>query len=517
MQNAERVQDSSAPTDPRGPILKVSGIAKSFPGVQALKNLDFDVFPGEVHALCGENGAGKSTLMRILAGNEQPDSGEIRFRGEPVSFRHPLDAKQKGILLIHQELSLVPELSVAENIFLGDLPRKGIGQLDRKDLHKRARMILDSMNYNLSPETKVGDLSIAQQQMVEIARADAFSASVVIFDEPTASLTESESSVLFEKIKSLKSRNIGVVYISHKLGEVLEISDRISILRDGELQSTISTSTADADQITRLMIGRSLANHYEKSSVPFGHEVLRVENLSVGEHARNITFGIQAGEVLGLYGLIGAGRSETVEAIFGARRMQNGKVFWEGREARIDGPRDAMKLGMGLVPESRKSQGLILGMGGQHNTSLARLKELSRFWFLQRRQEAALYEDYRIQLMIAAADGFQAVRLLSGGNQQKIVIAKWLARHPKLLILDEPTRGVDVGAKAEIHRLVSKLASEGMAVLLISSEMPEIIGLSHRVITFYHGELSGEFTGKQITEEGMIAGAMGSTIRPHAV
>ncbi|CAM2187629.1 ribose ABC transporter ATP binding subunit [Paraburkholderia sacchari] len=509
MSAVEKSHSNAGGVEMNSPILEVSGISKSFPGVRALNAVNFSVRPGEVHALCGENGAGKSTLMRILAGGERPDSGAIILNGHKVSFRGPLDAKQAGILLIHQELSLVPEMSVEENIFLGSLPRKSLGRLDKKELREHARKVLGAMKYAPDPDAKVGDLSIAQQQMVEIARADAFSASVIIFDEPTASLTESEAEVLLDKIRELKSKNVAVVYISHKLNEVLDISDRITILRDGEVQATISAASADADQITRLMVGRSLDHYYQKGTHEFGSEALRVEGLHVGVHARDITFRLRAGEVVGFYGLVGAGRSETVEAIFGARRANQGKLFWEGREVKIRSTRDAMALGIGLVPESRKSQGLVLGMGSRHNMSLSLLDGLHKFQFLQRRREGTLYEDYRGRLRIAAADGGLPVQYLSGGNQQKVVIAKWLARNPRLLILDEPTRGVDVGAKAEIHQLVAQLSAQGMAVLVVSSEMPEIIGLSHRVLTFYHGQITGEFAGTDITEQNLIAGAMG--------
>lgn len=500
--NDDRVEANRA-------ILEVSGISKAFPGVRALRAVNLSVRAGEVHALCGENGAGKSTLMRILAGNEKPDSGDIIFAGRRVSFRGPLDAKQEGILLIHQELSLVPEMSVAENIFLGSLPRKSLGRVDKKLLYENAEKLLATMKSAPSPNAKIRDLSIAQQQMVEIARANAFRASIVIFDEPTASLTENEAEVLFQKIRSLRASNVAVIYISHKMNEVLAISDRITVLRDGEVQATVDTASTDADQITKLMIGRSLDHYYEKSMHEFGSEVLRTEGLRVGDLAKDVSFGIRAGEVLGLYGLVGAGRSETVEAIFGARRVDAGKLFWDGREVKIQSTRDAIELGIGLVPESRKSQGLVLGMGSQNNISLSLLDRLNTFQFLQRKREGALYDDYRGRLRIAAADGSRAVQYLSGGNQQKVVIAKWLARNPRLLILDEPTRGVDVGAKAEIHLLVSQLSAAGVAVLLVSSEMPEIIGLSHRVLTFYHGRVTGEFRGPDVTEQNLIVGAMG--------
>lgn len=492
-------------------LIEVVGLSKSFPGVRALSSLNFSLRAGEVHAVCGENGAGKSTLMRILAGNMRPDEGTVRFRGEEVHFRNPADAKRKGILLIHQELSLVPELTVAENIFLGSLPTKGLGRVDWSVLRTKTEAVLEGYGRSLLPRDIVGDLSIAEQQMVEIARADAFQASVVIFDEPTASLTEREAELLFEIIGRLKARGVGVVYISHKLKEVMRISDRVTVLRDGTLSGMVETRGTSEDEITRLMVGRDLQHYFDKAETHPGKEVLRVEGLTAAGSFEDITFSVREGEVLGLCGLIGAGRSEIAEAVFGVRSHERGIVKWDGQPVDIRNSRDAINLGICLVPEDRKGQGLVLGMGARDNTTLSLLIRSWELALLNSKEDASIFATYKEQLSISVASPSQQVGTLSGGNQQKIVIAKWLALRPRLLILDEPTRGIDVGAKAEIHRLVGRLAKEGLAVILISSEMPEVIGVSHRILTLYRGRITGEFVGDQATEERLISAITGTS------
>ncbi len=485
-------------------ILKVEGITKTFPGVKALENVSFDIRPGEVHALVGENGAGKSTLMKALAGLHKPDSGQIIYQGAPTEVAGPLDARQKGILLIHQELSLSPELSVAENIYLGAWPTNRFGVLKKRELRRNASAALEALGCGFGPDVRVGTLSVAMQQMVEIARAEAFNANVVIFDEPTASLTDTEKDQLFHTIRGLKARGVGIVYISHKMDEIFDITDRITVLRDGQVQGTVDTAETDLNQVTRMMIGRTLDSYFVKAKPEFGEEVLRVEGLSNQGLFSDVSFSVREGEVLGLYGLVGAGRSEVVETVFGVRKADGGKIFWKSGEIDLPTPRQSIDMGMALVPESRKEQGLVLMMGGRENTSLPHLDLFSDRSVMNRSKELTTFEKYRSALSIKTTGPDQAVSQLSGGNQQKFVLAKWLCADPKLIILDEPTRGIDVGSKSAIHELIADLAEQGLAVIVISSEMPEVLGVSHRVLAMSEGAVVAEFEGDDMTEENLI-------------
>lgn len=485
-------------------ILKVKDITKTFPGVKALDAVSFDIRPGEVHALVGENGAGKSTLMKVLAGLYKPDDGEIIYLGKPTHVAGPMDAKQKGILLIHQELSLSPELSVAENIYLGAWPTNRFGVLKKRELHRNASAALQALGAGFGPDVRVGTLSVAMQQMVEIARAEAFSANVVIFDEPTASLTNKEKDQLFHTIRGLKERGVGIVYISHKMDEIFDITDRITVLRDGQVQGTMITRDTDLNQVTRMMIGRTLDAYFVKAKPVFGSEVLRIEGLSKTGFFRDVSFSVREGEVLGLYGLVGAGRSEVVETIFGVRRADGGKLVWKGAPIELPTPRQSIDMGMALVPESRKEQGLVLMMGGRVNTSLPHLSLFSKLSVMNQSSELTVFEKYRSALSIKTTGPDQAVSELSGGNQQKFVLAKWLCAEPKLIILDEPTRGIDIGSKSAIHELIADLATRGLAVIVISSEMPEVLGVSHRVLAMSNGDVVAEFEGDEMTEENLI-------------
>ena len=494
------------------PVLAAQGIVKTFPGVRALAGVDFDVKAGEVHALCGENGAGKSTLMRILAGTFRPNEGGILLNGEPVSFRNTREARSRGILLVHQEISLVPHLTVAENIFLGNLPSMTAGLVSRGGLFKRARAILDKAGGdfgNIDPRARLGDLSFAFQQMVEIARALAFNCSVVIFDEPTSSLTMSETQSLFATIKRLKASGVAVVYISHKMSEIFALSDRVTVLRDGQMRGTLRTADTSEDEITRLMIGRSLESYFVKANVTPGDELLRVEGLEVPGYVKGVDFSVRKGEVLGLYGLIGAGRSEAMEAIFGVRAKSAGRIFWQGREVQIRSARDAIALGIGLVPEDRKRQGLVLGMSCQENMTMVLMRRAGLFRLQDRAGEQNVYEKFKRMLDIKVSSPQTATNTLSGGNQQKVVLAKWLSTSPQLLVLDEPTRGIDVGAKAEIHRLISELAESGVSIALISSELPEILGLATRILTFNGGRITGSLDGRTADEERVMTSLLG--------
>ncbi len=487
-----------------GVILKVESITKTFPGVKALDSVSFDIRPGEVHALVGENGAGKSTLMKALAGLHKPDSGQIVYQGVRTEVTGPLDARRKGILLIHQELSLSPELSVAENIYLGAWPTNRFGMLKKRELRRNASAALVALGCGFGPDVRVGTLSVAMQQMVEIARAEAFSANVVIFDEPTASLTDTEKDQLFQTIRGLKARGVGIVYISHKMDEIFDITDRITVLRDGQVQGTVDTADTDLNEVTRMMIGRTLDTFFVKAKAEFGDEVLRVEGLSKQGLFKGVSFAVREGEVLGLYGLVGAGRSEVVETVFGVRKADGGKLFWKTGEIDLPTPRQSIDMGMALVPESRKEQGLVLMMGGRENTSLPHLRLFSELTVMNRPKELATFEKYRSALSIKTTGPDQAVSQLSGGNQQKFVLAKWLCADPKLIILDEPTRGIDVGSKSAIHELIADLAEQGLAVIVISSEMPEVLGVSHRVLAMSEGAVVAEFEGDSMTEENLI-------------
>jgi ribose transport system ATP-binding protein len=486
------------------PLLIVNDVTKTFPGVVALDKVSFDIRPGEVHALVGENGAGKSTLMKVLAGLYKADAGEIIYKGEPVHITSPLNARQQGILLIHQELSLSPELSVAENIYLGAWPTNRFGVLRKSRLNKDAQAALTALGADFGPNVRLGALSIAKQQMVEIARANAFEANVVIFDEPTASLTDTEKDLLFATIRNLRDRGVGIVYISHKMDEIFDLTDRITVLRDGQVQGTVQTSDTDVGQITQMMIGRELEAFFHRAKASFGAEVLRVENLSNAAHFRDVSLSVREGEVLGLYGLVGAGRSELVETIFGVRQMDGGEIYWKGRPTGRLTPRKATELGMALVPESRKEQGLVLGQGGRANISLPHPDMFSHATIMNVAEEMRVFDTYKERLEIKVTGPEQVLSDLSGGNQQKFVLAKWLCAAPKLIILDEPTRGIDVGSKSAIHELIAGLAEKGLAVIVISSEMPEVLGVSHRIMTMANGRMVREFLGEEMTEKNLI-------------
>jgi ABC-type sugar transport system ATPase subunit len=491
-------------------ILEAKEITKKFTGVTALNNVSFTINGGEVHALIGENGAGKSTLMKVLSGIYEPNSGGICHQQEDVMFSSPKDARDRGILLVHQELSLSPELSVAENIYLGAWPTNRFGVLNKKALNEQAKTALDSLGCDFGPNVRVGTLSIAKQQMVEIARTQAFNANVVIFDEPTASLTDTEKNQLFITISKLRKRGVAIVYISHKMDEIFEISDRITVLRDGETQGTVNTQDVSVGEVTKMMIGRDLDQFFHRAKSKIGREMLKVKGLSKNGLFSDINFTVRAGEVLGLYGLIGAGRSEVAETIFAVRRPDSGEIIFDGEVATFSSPRDAIDKGMALVPESRKEQGLILGMGGRQNITLPHLDDLfSKMGITNVKQELRVFEEYKEKLEVKTTGPEQQLSELSGGNQQKFVLAKWLSANPKLIILDEPTRGIDVGSKSAIHQYIAELAEKGLAVLVISSEMPEVIGVSHRILVMANGKLVGEFSGDEMTEERLINAVSG--------
>ena len=493
------------------PALRLEGIVKTFPGVRALDGVSFSVRPGEVHALMGENGAGKSTLMKVLGGIYQPDAGRIFIEERETVMRGPLEAKAEGVMFIHQELSLAEELSVAENVYLGELPRKRFGRVDWATLYARTDAILETLRVRFDARTLVGELSIANQQMVEIARALTVNAKAVIFDEPTASLTDAEKVVLFDVIAELRAKGVGIVYISHRMEEIFRITDRISILRDGAYRGTLETAATDEDEITRMMIGRSLDLSRNAAAPDLGPVALRAEGLSCGHLFEDATFEVHEGEVLGFYGLVGAGRTEIAETLFGLRTPTAGRIFLKGEEITLGSPVEAIARGISLVPESRKEQGLVLGMTCRDNITLPQVDDLTAGPFVSDGAEISIYDQYRDRLAIKSPSWRTPVGNLSGGNQQKIVIGKWLSMRPEVLIVDEPTRGIDVGSKSEIHTLLRELAKQGYAVIVISSEMPEVLHVSDRIVAMYHGRIMREFTAAEVTEDSLIQAISGLT------
>ncbi|MFT6092087.1 MAG: ribose transport system ATP-binding protein [Sulfitobacter sp.] len=491
------------------PALRLENIVKTFPGVRALDGVSFEVLPGEVHALLGENGAGKSTLMKVLGGIYQPNEGRIFIEEQPAKMASPLDAKSKGVVFIHQELSLADELSVAENIYLGELPRKSFGRVDWEALYEKSDNILKRLNCNFSPQTRVGSLSIANKQMVEIARALTVEAKAVIFDEPTASLTDAEKVVLFDIINDLRDDGVGVVYISHRMDEIFTISDRISVLRDGSYRGSLVTKDTNEDEVTQLMIGRSLDLTHAIVAAELGDVALKVEGLSCGALFQDVSFQVRSGEVVGFYGLVGAGRTEIAETLFGLRTPTSGQIEIAGKVVKINSPIDAIGHGISLVPEDRKEQGLVLGMNCRDNMTLPQVGEMTNGPFVSSRQEMAIFDTYHEKLEIKTPSWKQQAGNLSGGNQQKIVIGKWLSMAPKVLIVDEPTRGIDVGSKSEIHNLIRELAAQGYAIIVISSEMPEVLRVSDRIIAMFHGRIMREFSAVEITEDTLVQAISG--------
>lgn len=499
----------------RTPILELKNIDKSFPGVKALSGVNFDIYPGEVHALLGENGAGKSTLIKIASGVYEPDSGEILVDGKPTRLGNPRDAQRHGIATIHQELLLYPDLSVAENVFMGHAIRNRWGGIDWGACRDKTREILASLNiYDMDVRRNVGSLTVGNRQRVEIAKALSMNARVLIMDEPTAAITESDVERLFEITELLKERGVGIVYISHRLNEIFEIADRATVLRDGMYINTKPVAETDESDLISMMVGRTIDNLFPKMDAEIGEVVLSVKDLTRKPLTNNVSLEIRAGEIVGLAGLIGAGRSELAHCLFGTSPAESGTIKINGQEVKIKSPRQAMDYGIAYLPEDRGTQGLVREMDVQVNTSLTMLHELSRMTFIDRNGELKLAEDTIERLAIRAYSPHQIVGKLSGGNQQKIVVGKWLARQPKVLIMDEPTRGIDVGSKAEIHRLMSELALHGMAILMISSELPEVLAMSDRIIVMREGHVVGEFTREEATQEN-VGAAMMSNLNGH--
>ncbi len=485
-------------------LVSITHLSKSFPGVRALDDCQFELLSGEVHALMGENGAGKSTLMKILSGVYQKDTGEILFEGQAVDIPSPRAAQELGISIIHQELNLMNHLTAAQNIFIGREPLGRMGLfLDKRKIEADAQQIFQRMRLNLDPSVIVGELTVAKQQMVEIAKALSFNSKVLIMDEPTAALNNAEIDDLFAIIRQLKAQGVGIVYISHKMDELKRISDRVTVMRDGQYIATVPTASTSMDTIISMMVGRSLFES-EGPQVPSAKQevVLEVKGLNRGRFIRDVSFQVRKGEILGFAGLMGAGRTEVARAIFGADALDSGEIKVRGKTVRIASPVDAVDLGIGYLSEDRKRFGLATGMDVQNNIILASMRNfLTLHFFLKKGWIAQTARRFIQQLGIKTPSESQRVSLLSGGNQQKIVIAKWLARDCEILFFDEPTRGIDVGAKSEIYKLLHALAEQGRAIVVISSELPEVLRLSHRILVMCEGRLTGELSAQVATQE----------------
>jgi D-xylose transport system ATP-binding protein len=503
---------------PGGPLLEMRGITKTFPGVRALDGVTFDLFPGELHALVGENGAGKSTLMKVLGGVYPYGSydGDIVIDGQVRRFHNVRESEGAGIAVIFQELSLIKEMTVGENIFLGREP-SSYGVIHWDELYNRARKLLAELHLTVDPRTPVGKLGLGQQQLIEIAKALSQDARILVLDEPTAALTDVESEALFAILSKLRERGAGMIYISHKLEEVFRISDRTTVLRDGRTVQTRPTREFDKPSVISAMVGREVDDIFPKSGHERGQPVLEVRNFTVEDPdargklaVKDVSLSVRRGEVLGIAGLVGAGRSELLMAIFGAHPgLKTGEVFIEGKQVRITGPSDAIASGLGFVTEDRKRFGLVLDQSVLKNTTLAGLKKLSGRFITNEHAEAAACKQAMADMKVKANSVFTTVGTLSGGNQQKVVLSKWLLVNPRVLFLDEPTRGIDVGAKQEIYLHINRLARAGLAIVLVSSELPEVLGLSDRVLVMHEGRITGEFERSEATPEKVMACATG--------
>jgi ribose transport system ATP-binding protein len=495
-------------SEPDVPLLEMEGIDKSFPGVRALRQARLDLRAGEVHALMGENGAGKSTLIKALSGAHAPDAGTIRLGGRPAVIRTPRDAQRLGIAVIYQEFNLAPTLSARENLFLGREQRVGPFVSASRE-RKKARELFERLKVEIDPETLCAQLTIAQQQVVEIAKAIALEARIVVMDEPTAALTGQEAEKLFAIIAALKARGVGILYISHRMDEVLRLADRVTVMRDGECIGTKSVSELSRRVLIEMMVGRNIEQEFPKEKAAIGEERLVVRRLRRGRAVRDVSLSVRRGEVVGLAGLVGAGRTETARLIFGADRRDSGGIFLDGRELRIGNPHDAIGSGICLLTEDRKNQGLVLGATVRENFGLPNLRRLSRFGFVRESEERVRLGRYVDGLRIKIPHQEEVTSNLSGGNQQKVVLAKWLEANAEVVIFDEPTRGIDVGAKYEIHLLINRLAAQGKAIIMISSELPEVLGISDRVLVMSEGRISGQITDVAgATQEQLLALAM---------
>ncbi|AJJ59656.1 sugar ABC transporter ATP-binding protein [Yersinia pseudotuberculosis] len=493
------------------PLLEMRNITKSFGKFQALKGVDLAVFSGEIHALMGENGAGKSTLMKILAGAYTTTSGEILIEGRPWSIKGPKDALNAGISLIYQEMQLAPNLTVAENIFLGSELSRG-GLVQRKEMVMQTQAVIDRLGAQFKASDLVMGLTIAEQQQVEIARALHRNSRILVMDEPTAALSTRETHRLFELILRLRDEGMAIIYISHRMAEVYELSDRVSVLRDGQYVGSLMRANLNANELVRMMVGRPLSDLFNKErDIPLGHSRLNVHHLTDGAKVQAVSLQVRSGEIVGLAGLVGAGRSELAQLIFGVRKATGGTIEIDGVPLVIHSPREAIRHGIGFLTENRKEQGLFLELAAQDNITMATLERDACYGLLDRKKARAISDDAINRLNIRVPHAQVRAGGLSGGNQQKLLISRWVAISPRILILDEPTRGVDVGAKSEIYRIMSQMAREGVAILMISSELPEVVGMSDRVYVMHEGRIAGELHHPDITQENIMTLATGVT------
>jgi rhamnose transport system ATP-binding protein len=493
------------------PVLALEEVSKSFGAVRALRGVSLRLYAGEAHALAGENGAGKSTLIKALAGVHRPDAGTVLLDGAPVEFQGPADARDAGVAVIYQEPTLFPDLSVAENIFMGRQPRRSLNRVDHRAVKQAAADLFARLGVDLDPDQPARGLSIADQQLVEIAKALSFDARVLIMDEPTAALTGSEVARLFGVVKTLREQGAAVLFISHRLEEIFALCQRVTTLRDGALIGSEPLEGLTEDDLVRRMVGRDLDELYPKQETETGEVALQVRRLTREGVFTDVSFEVRRGEIVGLAGLVGAGRSEVARAVFGVDRFDGGEVEVLGTRLKPGAPSVAMAAGLALVPEDRRAQGLVMDMSIERNIGLTSFAETTRAGLMNRRAERSRSVDWAVKLQVKYARLADVVGTLSGGNQQKVVLAKWLATGPQVLIVDEPTRGIDVGTKAEVHRLLSSLAAEGVAVLMISSDLPEILGMADRVLVMHEGRLTAEIPRAEATEETVMAAATGRT------
>ncbi len=492
------------------PLLQMKGIYKHYPGVVALADVNFELYAGEVHCLLGENGAGKSTLMKILSGAVKKDAGSILIEREEIEYNSPADAQKYGISMIYQEFKLVPELSVAENILLGNEPTKGkLLLVDHRKMHRDAQKILAQLEEEIPTTARISSLSVAQRQIVEIARALSRRVKILVMDEPSTSLSQNELKGLFAVIRKLKTEGVGIIYISHRLEEVFEIGDRLTILRDGRFIHSCPVSETDRRSLILWMVGRELEQEFPRIEPDQGKEVLRIEGLSSGI-LKDVSLTVYRGEILGLAGLVGAGRSELARLIFGADPKEKGRIFLEGKEILVSTPREAIDLGIGLLTEDRNKYGLIMQMNVRENISLSNLSQVASRFFIDQAKENSVAEKFKQTLRIRTPSINQKVENLSGGNRQKVVLARWLFTKSKLLIFDEPTAGIDVGVKLEIYNLINQLAKEGIGIIVISSDLPELLGICHRLAVMWEGSITGVLSSQEATQEKMMTLATGT-------
>ncbi len=491
------------------PVIELREVAKQFGGIYALRRVDLDLFPGQVHALVGENGAGKSTLVKMLAGVHRPDNGTIKVNGQPTELRSPVQAQALGIAVVHQEPMLFPDLNVAENIYIGRHPLDRFGRIDWRRIYQEVDRLLASLNVPLNAHMPVQGLSIAEQQLVEIAKALSLDVHVLVLDEPTAALSGREVGELFTIVRALRDRGVAVLFVSHRLEEVFEIADQVTVLRDGTHIISAPVSEMTTEKIIQYMVGRNLTDLFPKGKTDIGEVVLEARGLTRSGTFENVGFQLHKGEILGFAGLVGAGRTEVARVLFGIDRAESGSILLHGKPVAIRSPQMAMHQGIAYVPEDRHQQGLVMDFSIADNITLSILPQISKLGLLNAGRERTIASDYASRLHVRSAGLRQLVKALSGGNQQKVVLGKWLATNPEVLILDEPTRGIDVGAKAEVYHIVSDLAADGMAIILISSELPEVLAMSDRILVMHEGHVAGLFMQSQANQENIMFAATG--------